>query len=70
MVAFMTIVIETKLAERLREKFEHEDERAKELMAGGMLQDFGEYKYSAGYRKALADCKQLLAETLEDIMKE
>jgi len=66
----MTIVLETKLAERLREKYDEVDERAKDTMAGGMLQNFGEYRFSAGYRKALADCKQLLAETLEDIMKE
>lgn len=66
----MTLVIETKLAERLREKIDHEDERAKELMAAGMLQSFAEYKDAAGYRRALADCKRLLAETLEDVMKE
>lgn len=66
----MTAILETKLAARLKEKLDHEDERAKELMAGGMLLSFDEYRYSAGYRKALADVKTLLAETLEDVMKE
>ena len=66
----MTLIIETKLAERLKAKLDEVDERAKETMAAGMLQNFGEYRFSAGYRKALADAKTLLAETLEEIMKE
>lgn len=66
----MTAVIETKLAQRLREALDHEDERAKETMASGLLLDFPEYRFSAGYRKGLADAKHLLAQTLEDIMKE
>jgi hypothetical protein len=66
----MTIVIETQLAARLKEKLDHEDERAKETMAAGMLQGFDEYKFQAGYRKALADAQTLLAETLDEIMKE
>lgn len=66
----MTAVIETKLAQRLREALDREDERAKETMASGLLMDFAEYRFSAGYRKGLTDAKRLLAETLEDIMKE
>lgn len=66
----MTAVIETKLAQRLREALDREDERAKETMASGLLLDFAEYRFSAGYRKALTDAKRLLAEMLEDIMKE
>lgn len=64
------MIFAQKLADRTVEKIDHEDERAKETMAAGMLQNFGEYRYSAGYRKGLADAKQLMNETLEEIMKE
>ena len=61
---------EPKLFSDTIKKIEAEDEKAKEMMCGGMLQNFGEYRYSAGYRKALADCLKLFRETLEDVMKE
>lgn len=64
------MIVETKLVERVIEKLKAEDERAIEMMSGGNLTDFGAYQRSAGYRKALADCKILLSETLEEIMKE
>ena len=64
------MIVETKLVERVIEKLDAEDKRAIEIMSSGNLTDFGEYKRSAGYRKALADCKILLTETLEDILKE
>ena len=64
------MILETKLVERTKEKINHEDERAKETMSAGMLQDFSEYRYSAGYRKGLADALLLLNETHEEIMKE
>ncbi len=64
------MIIESKLVERLTEKLDAEDARAVEMMAGGNIIDFPAYRYSAGYRKALADCKILLNETFEDLMKE
>ena len=63
----MTIDI---LVERALEKIEIEDRRKIDLMEGGNLTDFGSYHKAAGYRKALADCKTLLTETLDEIMKE
>jgi hypothetical protein len=64
------MILDTKLAERLNTKIGEEDERAVQTMASGMLQNYGEYKYSAGYRKALADCKLLIEQTLDELMKE
>jgi hypothetical protein len=64
------MIVETKLVERVLEKLDAEDKRAIEIMSGGNLTDWGQYQRSAGYRKALADCKTLLNETLEDILKE
>lgn len=64
------MILETKLVERVLAKLDAEDARAIEIMSSGNLTDFGEYKRSAGYRKALADCKILLTETLEELMKE
>lgn len=64
------MIIESKLVERLTEKLDHEDKKAVEIMSGGNLTDWGQYQRSAGYRKALADCRQLLTETYEDLMKE
>ncbi len=64
------MIPETKLFAETIKKIEELDERAKETMAAGMLQNFGEYRFSAGYRKALADCLTLFRETLEDVMKE
>lgn len=64
------MILENKLVERTLEKIDAEDARAVEMMAGGNIVDFPAYRYSAGYRKALADCKILLNETLEDLMKE
>ena len=64
------MIIEAKLVEQTIKKIDDLDERAKNTMADGMLQNFGEYRFSSGYRKALADCKILLNETLEDILKE
>lgn len=58
------------LVERLKAKFKAEDERAIEMMAAGNLVNFAEYRYSAGYRKALRDVNMLVDETLEEIMKE
>lgn len=63
-------IIDSKVIARAIEKIDAEDERARDLMAGGMLQNFSEYRYSAGYRKALQDAKTLLNEALEEIMKE
>lgn len=64
------MILDTKLAERLNTKIDAEDERAVQTMASGMLMNYGEYKYSAGYRKALADCKLLIEQTSEELMKE
>jgi uncharacterized protein (DUF2164 family) len=64
------MIIESKLVDRLTEKLKAEDERAVEMMAGGNIVDFAAYRYSAGYRKALADCKILLDETYKDLLEE
>lgn len=64
------MIIETELVKRVIEKIDAEDAKAVETMAGGMLQNYGEYRHAAGYRKALADAKTLINETLEDLMKE
>lgn len=64
------MIIESKLVERLTEKLKAEDDRAVEIMSSGNLTDWGQYQRSAGYRKALADCKTLLNETYEDLLKE
>ncbi len=66
----MNALIDSRLAERVKEKLDAEDKRAVEIMSGGMLTDWGQYKSSAGYRKAIADAKTLIDETLDEIMKE
>jgi hypothetical protein len=64
------VILESKLVAKLTERLDAEDARAVEMMAGGNIVDFPAYRYSAGYRKALADCKILLTETYEELMKE
>lgn len=64
------MILESKLVDRVLDKIKAEDDRAVEMMASGLLVDFGAYQRSAGYRKALADCVILLKETWEDIQKE
>lgn len=64
------MILETELVKRTLDKIKDVDERATETMAAGMLQNFGEYRFSAGYRKGLADAKLLLEETHEEILKE
>lgn len=64
------MILESKLVTALTAKIDAEDAKAVELMSSGNLRDYGEYKYSAGYRKAFADCKTLLTETYEELMKE
>lgn len=64
------MIPDSKLATALLEKIEAEDARAIEIMTSGNLTDWGQYQRSAGYRKALADCKILINETHEEIMKE
>lgn len=64
------MIIENKLVQSVIEKIDAEDTRAAEMMAAGMLQDFSEYRFSAGYRKALRDAKTLIEQTLEELMKE
>lgn len=64
------MAFEQQLVERLIAKIDAEDARAVEIMSGGMLTDWGQYQRSAGYRKALADCKTLVNETFDELMKE
>lgn len=66
----MSAVLDSELVRRVKEKLDAEDQRAIEIMSGGMLTDWGQYQRSAGYRKALADAKQLIDETWEEIQKE
>ena len=64
------MILESKLVTALTKRLDELDARNVELMAGGNLTDFGQYQRSAGYRKALADCKTLLNETYQELMKE
>lgn len=66
----MNAIIDSQLAQRVKEKLDAEDARAVEIMSGGMLTDWGQYQRSAGYRKALADAKQLIDETWKEIQEE
>jgi hypothetical protein len=66
----VSALIDSQLATRVKEKLNAEDQRAIDIMSGGMLTDWGQYQRSAGYRKAIADAKQLIDETLDEIMKE
>lgn len=64
------MIPDSKLAIALLAKIKEQDDRSIEIMSSGNLTDFGAYKYSAGYRKALADCVILINETHEEVMKE
>lgn len=64
------MILETKLVDRVLEKLKAEDDRAIEMMSAGNLPDFAAYERQAGRRTALADCKTLLTETLDELMKE
>lgn len=64
------MTLESKLVELMTEKLDKEDGRAVEIMSGGNLTDWGQYQRSAGYRKAIADCKTLLNETFEELIKD
>lgn len=62
--------IESKLVTALTSKLDEQDEHAKRMLTEGNLPDFATVKEWHGRRKALADCKALLTETFEDLMKE
>lgn len=62
--------LDNEFIKRLTEKLDAEDAKSVDTMASGMLRDIGEYRFSAGYRKALRDAKTLINETFEDLMKE
>lgn len=62
--------LDHELVRRYTEKLDAEDLKARDLMADGMLQNFGEYRHSSGYRKGLRDAKTLINETFEELMKE
>lgn len=64
------MTLDSKLVQALHTKLDAEDARAVEIMSGGNLTDWGQYQRSAGYRKALADCKTLLDETYKEILEE
>jgi hypothetical protein len=66
----MTTPLDSKLVERFLTRIDEEDAKSIETMASGMLQSFDEYRFAAGYRKALRDAKTLINETFEDLMKE
>jgi hypothetical protein len=63
-------IIDTKLAERVKAKLDDLDEKTIEAITSGNLTDWGQYQRKVGYRKAIADAKTLIVETLEDILKE
>ena len=62
-------MIEPKLVERFKDKIKAEDERSIELMSAGLMAH-EEYKFAAGYRRALSDAVKLIDEALDEIMKE
>lgn len=64
------MILEMELVQRVLEKIDAEDAKAVERMSSGTLTNFGEYRHAGGYRKALRDCKTLISETLEEIMKD
>jgi hypothetical protein len=66
----MSIITDSKLAERVNAKLDEMDEKTIEAITSGNLTDWGQYQRKVGYRKALADVKTVLTEALEDILKE
>jgi hypothetical protein len=62
--------LDHELVRRIVEKIDATDEKARDLMADGLLQNFGEYRHAGGYRKGLRDAKTLINETFEELMKE
>ncbi|QPF87026.1 hypothetical protein IC762_12300 [Bradyrhizobium genosp. L] len=66
----MSAILDSELVKRTKDKLDAEDRRAVDIMSGGMLTDWGQYQRSAGYRKAIADAKQLLEETWQEIQEE
>lgn len=66
----MTSPLDSKLVEALTRRIDEIDENAIDKMASGDLRDYGEYKFSAGYRKCLRDMKVVLNETFDEMMKE
>lgn len=61
--------IETRLSERLRQRVTELRQDAVNTVLGFRLQDFSEYRFSAGYTKALDDVLTVMGEILEDIEK-
>ncbi len=64
------MTIESKLIDRFISKIEAQDVMAAETMSGGSLSSFEEYVRLDARRKALADAKVLILESLDDVMKE
>lgn len=64
------MILESKLVDRLKTQLDEEDRRAADSMAAGMIADWGQYQSLVGRRRAIADCKMLLEQTFEDLMKE
>ncbi len=62
--------LDAELVKRFNEAIQIEDDKARDMMAAGLLRDMREYGHASGYRKALADARTLLAEIFEDLMKE
>ena len=62
--------LDSDLVKRFTEAVDVEDAKSVETMSGGMLRDFSEYRFAAGYRKGLKDAKTLLNEAFEDLIKE
>ncbi|MCA6108111.1 hypothetical protein [Bradyrhizobium cenepequi] len=63
-------VLDTKLAASVKAKVDALDDKTVEGMAAGNLTDWGQYQRRVGYRRAIADVRTILAECLEDVMKE
>lgn len=64
------MILESKLVTALTEKLDAEEKRQGDLIMSGNLTSLGEYGRAHGRIRALADCKILLTETYEELMKE
>jgi hypothetical protein len=66
----MSALHDVKLADRVAAKLDEMDHKTIEAISSGNIPDWGQYQRKVGYRKALADVRTVLFETLEDILKE
>lgn len=61
---------EMKLFERFSKWLDEADAIANETIGLGHVSDWGQFREKVGYRKALADCRTVIKEELEILLKE